>query len=215
MDLLIKWPTRGRPALFQQTFERWQRPDVRFVISLDADDPTWEAVAEYLTPFPNVRVALGVSTTKVEAINADLEDECFDLLILAADDVVPVMPNWRAEVERLFDIYCPDGDGLLHLPDGRRRDLITIPIMGYAYYRRFGYIYHPAYKSVWCDNEQQCEAQRLGRYHFHHQVLFKHEWIGPARDATYIRNEAFGRRDAITFQSRRAKGFPLKDSQNE
>lgn len=44
--------------------------------------------------------------------------------------------------------------------------LITYPIMHVDYYRRFNYIYHPSYDSVFPDEEQQAVAKQLKQYKY-------------------------------------------------
>ncbi|MFK5283673.1 hypothetical protein ACI3PL_29270, partial [Lacticaseibacillus paracasei] len=61
--------------------------------------------------------------------------------------------------------FFRDFDGVLHLPDGKiKHELCTYSIMGRAYFERFGYIYHPDYTSLWCDNEFTEVAQILGKW---------------------------------------------------
>lgn len=209
-DILIKFPTRGRPDRFRRAFALWWRPQVRFVISLDEDDTECMAPAflAWIQAQPNTRVCVGRSANKIDAMNRDLEGERFDLLILASDDFLPTRPDYPERVVNLMARYFPTGDGLLHLPDGRRRDLITLPILGWLYYQRFGYIYHPDYASVFCDNEQMEVALSLGCYRYHEENIFKHDWSGNAPDATYLRNQEQGRDDHFIYAARKAAGFP-------
>ena len=57
--------------------------------------------------------------------------------------------------------HFPDTDGVLWFFDGWRKDLNTLCIIGRKYYERFGYIYHPDYKSFWCDAEFTEVANKL------------------------------------------------------
>lgn len=212
LDTLIKWPTRSRPDLFWRQLDRWQRPDVRFLVSIDEDDPTCNSDTFLLEAMRhgNVRVVIGRSRGKIHAINRDLENERFDLLIAAADDMTPQRPDWLQHItDTLFEAF-PDGDGVLHVNDGRTgRKLNTLPIMGEKYFRRFGYVYHPAYQSLWADNEFQAVAERAGRSVYVDEVLIRHEWVDlTGKDELHLRNELPYHADAELFERRKAAGFP-------
>lgn len=209
-DLLVKWPTRGRPQLFRETFRRWDVGDVRFLVSLDEDDPSVGAYREFLRGRRNVKVVVGTSRNKVEACNRDLDGEPFDVVVLASDDMVPQREDWAARVVAMMREHWPDGDGVLHLNDGRNgRVLNTLCVCGKKWFVRRGFFYHPDFTSLWCDNEWQEVSERAGRAQYVDEVLIRHNWIGDhAPDELHRRNESFYETDAATFQRRRAAGFP-------
>lgn len=218
MDILVKWPTKGRPELFRRTFLCWYNPRVRFVITIDSDDRSCNTpeMIRFLD-LTNVRVAVSDppagGRTKIKAFNADLEHEQggFDVLVLGSDDMVPLFEDWDLRIAALFRRHIPDLDGVLHLPDGRRTDdLVTLSIMGGPYYRRFGYCYHPSYISLWADNEFSEVARSLGRCVYHPEVLIRHDWVGDhGRDEMLQHTESFFQRDRANYLARRAAGFPI------
>ena len=133
------------------------------------------------------------------------------VLILASDDMICQKKGWDVIVEKTMKNKFPDLDGVLYFPDGFT-DLNTMCILGKEYYNRFGYIYHPAYKSLWCDNEFQEVAQRLGKEYRSTEILFKHEhpvWSGEKQDQLYQINERFYQEDKRTFEQRKARNFDL------
>jgi hypothetical protein len=208
-DLLVKWPSRGRPRLFAETFKKWDVGDVRFLVSLDSDDPALFEYRAFLRGRPNVTVRIGASRNKVHACNRDLDGEPFDVLVLASDDMVPQRADWAARVVGLMRQYWPDGDGVLHLNDGRAgRSLNTLCICGNKYFLRFGYLYHPHYVSLHCDNEWQEVSERLGRAQYVDECIIRHNWIGDTPDELCRRNESFYDVDGKTFQRRQAAAFP-------
>ena len=83
--LVIKFPTRNRPEKFKSVFTRYMtflsgRHDVRFVVSMDADDATMnnDAMREWFETRKrnaDIKYCYGHSKTKIEACNADLEGE--------------------------------------------------------------------------------------------------------------------------------------------
>jgi hypothetical protein len=84
--------------------------------------------------------------------------------------------------------------------------------MGRKYYERFNYIYHPAYKSLWCDNEQTEVADSLGRLKFIEFPIMIHDhpaWGGGMiNDALYIQNDKWWKHDEEVYNSRKKMNFP-------
>jgi len=75
-------------------------------------------------------------------------------VICASDDMVPKAWGWDNEIAIAMNQHFPDLDGCVHFNDGNTDgELITFSILGKRLYERFGYIYHPDYKSLYCDNE--------------------------------------------------------------
>jgi hypothetical protein len=101
----------------------------------------------------------------------------------------------------------------LHFPDGYANEkLCTYTIMHWDYYNKFGYIYHPDYKSLWADNEQMIVAKRLYKYRFVDEQILEH--IHPSagkahKDAQYIITEKFNSVDKATFLKRQRNNFDL------
>ena len=98
MKLLVKYPTRSRPSQFLNTLGLYRsmksgKHCVEFVVSADANDFTMNngAMRDTLGPMPDVALCVGNSRTKIEAVNADMEGREFDVLLLASDDMIPVV----------------------------------------------------------------------------------------------------------------------------
>ena len=81
--LLVKFPSRNRPEKFKKTLDDYTskisgKHEVRFVISMDADDETMnnDEIKNYLTKLIDNGIDLvyhyGESKTKVQACNADM-----------------------------------------------------------------------------------------------------------------------------------------------
>jgi glycosyltransferase involved in cell wall biosynthesis len=107
--------------------------------------------------------------------------------------------------------HFPAMDGVLHFHDGYlgAGRLITLPVMGVHYFRRFGYVYQPEYRSLFCDNELTEVSQRLNKYAWINLVLARHAHGGPGGDAVYAANQRHHAADQLLFQRRRAMGFAL------
>ncbi len=115
--------------------------------------------------------------------------------------------------------YYPDTDGVLWFNDGFQKDrLNTLSILGKKYYDRFGYIYHPSYKSLWCDNEFTEVATKLGKQTYFEQIIIKHEhplWTKEKPDTVLIENDKYDPEDRANFERRKKEGLfllSLRDS---
>lgn len=180
MKILFKYPTRQRPDKFVACISTYYKllrgADYQFVVTVDNDDEQMKSpvITSFASSLPNLTIKSGDSTSKIEAINTDVPKDDWDILVLVSDDMFPEVEGFddviRADMMRLY----PDTDGVLWYFDGWRRDLNTLCILGRKYYDRFGYIYHPAYKSFWCDNEFTAVANSLGRQTFIDRVIIRH-----------------------------------------
>jgi hypothetical protein len=109
-------------------------------------------------------------------------------------------------------INYPDTDGILWFNDGNRKDLNTLCILGKKYYERFGYIYHPDYKSLWADNEFMTVGNLLKKQIFIDKVIIHHQhpdWGYGGRDIIHSLNSTHNREDRMVFQRREKINFEL------
>lgn len=212
MRILLKCPTRGRRDKFLSTIRKWvelaARPEsLGIAVSLDTDDP------QILTEddLPNVawkRVYRSPNTTKIQACNADMDriDWNWEIVVLVSDDMIPQVPEWDMTIRTAMDESL---DHVVWIYDGFQNErLNTLNIFGRKRYEAWGYLYHPAYKSFFCDNEltdwcrahpKQCTILK--------DVLVKHEHplaTGVQSDALYTRNQAYFEEDAKTYDRRKA-----------
>lgn len=227
--LLIKYPSRERPLKFltalRRCIELATDKDIQVLVSIDDDDATMkiEAMWESLKAHRNAIVRSGVSFDKVHAINRDMEGvNDWDIVVLMSDDMICQVQGWDDIIKKAMKENFPDTDGCLFYADGDKatakhnngQGLCTMVIMGRKYYDRFGYIYNPAYKSLWCDNEQTDVAFMLGKMYKSSQILFKHEHHSNnsqiIQDALMKRTQSFYTEDGNTYAKRKAKNFDLK-----
>jgi hypothetical protein len=236
MKLLVKFPTRGRPDKFFTVLDRYyygaKRKDLTsFLVTCDLDDASMnnDAVRQKLQGYKNLAVIYGNSKSKIEAVNADMiHAPEYDIILLASDDMVPEEKGYDEIIRQKMTDLHPDTDGVLWFFDGYRRDFNTLCILGKKYYERFGYIYHPSYKSFWCDNEFTDVANELGKQTFIDKVIIRHihpDWIqrdevtakmyenihktgGTGIDQTFMKNLPFEQLDARNYKQRKDLGFP-------
>ena len=170
--LLIKFPSRSRPSKLLYAYEKYislaKNPEkIKTIISLDSNDSTinQELLEKLQKIHSKTQICIGESLGKIGAVNRDMEHAGdYNILLLASDDMIPEYPGYDDLLREKMSVHFPDTDGVLWFNDGfQKHNLNTLCILGRKYYERFGYIYHPSYKSLWCDNEFTEVAQRLNK----------------------------------------------------
>jgi len=221
MRLVIKFPTRNRPEKFKQVFTKYReylsgKHPVHFIITMDSDDntmnnPEIKAWLDEQSKLISLEYHYGNSKTKIEAVNANLENVEGDVLLLASDDMIPVQKGYDLVIAEAYSLMFPDFHGAIKFWDGLRPQedpLMTLSVMGVSLFKEYGYIYHPAYKSVFCDNEQTMVLQRRGVLAICYKCIIKHAW-SKKFDELHDRNESriMYMLDKKTFMDRLAKDF--------
>jgi hypothetical protein len=125
--------------------------------------------------------------------------------------MIPVCPGYDIVIKKSMQQYFPDTDGVLWFNDGfQQNKLNTLCILGKKYYDRFGYVYHPSYKSLYCDTEFTLVSQKLNKTKYFADVIIKHQQysiINKEPDKLYIRNDELQHVDKDTFNKRLALNF--------
>jgi hypothetical protein len=223
MKLLIKFPTRGRTEKFFSVLDRYYAllndlDNTEFCVTIDEDDISMnnDKTLDRLETYKNLYYYIGNSKSKIEAINADMEDFTdFDIVLLASDDMIPQKQGYDDIIRDNMKRYYSDTDGVLWFYDGNRKDLNTLCILGKKYYDRFGYIYHPGYKSFYCDDEFTQVANRLKKQQFINDIIVKHEHpdipqFRDKMDQLYMVNSKYYPIDNNFFQLRKKNNFGLR-----
>jgi hypothetical protein len=217
VKILVQFPTRGRPAaclrVWQAYWERQQRPDLvswHFVVDAD-DDDTARCIAPGLER-GGIMHRLTPGSGKIAACNFMLEALDWDICILVSDDMVPQVPGWDQIIRDDMARHWPDTDGVLHYNDGTTGDrLCTLAVVGRRYFARDGYIYHPSYRSLWCDNEFTDVARARGRHIYIDRCIIRHchpGWGLAPNDDLYRANNRHDDADHANYDARKAAGFP-------
>jgi len=220
LKLLIKFPTRGRPKKFFSTLDSYYglmiTDNFQFVITCDNDDLTMNncTVRERLALYRNLKVHYGDSRSKIEAVNNNIAGYDFDILLVASDDMVPVVRGYDAYIKYVYKNILPsDTDQVVWFNDGNQgKNLNTLSIMGKKFYERYGYVYNPIYKSLYCDLEFTEIIKQLKRFIYFENVIIKHAHysvVGEAPDSSYVENNRFHDRDLATFRARQRVNFDL------
>lgn len=219
MRLLLKYPTRSRPHLVKSTIKLYMDKasgqfDINWMLSCDLNDSSMNngAMKDYLYSMYNVTCYFGDNHSKIEACNANMDRAPhFDILVLVSDDMRPIADNWDKMLVNKMRLHFPNLDGCLHFNDGRVKGpvCITQSIMGRRMYEDFGYLYHPDYISLWCDNEFTDEVYLKGKVAYEPTVIVEHQWTDrTGRDALHVKNEGYYQIDGDTYRLRKAAGFP-------
>jgi hypothetical protein len=219
MKLLIKFPTRNRPEKFLKALDKYCRflsdKSTKIIVTCDNDDESMkqEYVLAAIKQYENVVLFFGDNKSKIEAVNANLDNVDFDILLLASDDMLPTVNGYDEVIKNKMLEYYPDTDGVLWFNDGYQGNkLNTLSIMGKKYFDRFGYIYYPEYKSVWCDNEFMDVANILGKQTYFEETIIRHEhpdWGFGNRDEVHILNNVNGNHDKNLYYQRKNINFDL------
>lgn len=224
--ILYKLATRSRPERFVDTLDsivsNHSDKNYLVLVSIDEDDETMQKYIDEKDlglgfPHNNVIVVNGTSKNKIDAINRDVDKVGerwginWDILVNISDDMLITSNQFEAVVRSAF---YETTDLFLHLPDGYVNEALpTMSIMGVEYYKRFGYIYHPSYESVYCDNEAMDVAKMLNKYVYNNARVFTHNH--PANvgkhlwDAQYERTESkeAHTKDCLNYNHRKSIQF--------
>jgi hypothetical protein len=216
MNILIKFPSRGRPDKFKDTLSKYieqqsKKHTLNFICSFDIDDETMnsENIKEYLNNQLNVKYYYGQSSNKIEAINRDMNmANDYDILILAADDLFPIVDGYDDIIVQDMIKYYPDNDGTLHYMNPNWEERLDIGcIMTKKYYSRFNFIYNPLYQTIYCDNEYMEIAKILNKHKYIPKQIFAHHYI--TNDNTAIRNNMFNAEDEALYNQRKNNNYFL------
>lgn len=212
-NILLKYPSRERPDLFKQRANEWLgmssgNNEIKMVVTADEDDVTMNN--KDIKDFCNnmgIVINFHSDNTKISACNKDIPSEGWDYLLLISDDMECIRQNWDNIVCELFR---NEDTETIWFDDGLNHSLCTFSVMKKQFYDRFGYVYNPEYKSVFCDNEFTSVSIRLGVMVKSGVSIVRHNWVGLSRkDALHQRNETgmHYKVDRDTFERRRSIHF--------
>lgn len=227
MHLLIKFASRSRPVKFFEGLHNIidlaaDKENYTVFCCLDLDDGTMFAhklllphiqdqIDQYEEKFKHVVFNYGYSKSKIDAINREVPHNIkWDVLVNFSDDMRFVVHGYDELIRQGVSINGPDV--FLHYPDSFAKNMLsTMSIMDRQYFERDKYIYHPSYKSLWCDNEAQDVAQTRGRYVYMGIQIFDH--YHPAYgtvpwDNQYSMQQAHWNEDETNYKRRKFRNFP-------
>ena len=224
MKILMKFPVRDRIEKFYDTLSKYDElmsgeNEHRYLVSLDEDDKKFNnaEVIGFLEGRKDISYFIGARSNKITAVNRDMNKDIgfgWDIVLLISDDMIPLVNGYDKRISDDMVKYFPDLDGALWYYDGHNKITATQTIMGRKYYERFGYLYHPIYKTLECDREYTIVGQRLEKLKFFEDVIIEHQHIHEVlgeRDKLDLENGniEWCRADARAFKLRESMGFDL------
>jgi hypothetical protein len=233
MKILVQFPTLGRPDKFLNCLSKYVamssgNNSIKYNINCDIYDGTMndqEIIDKIKDIFAQqkgninsatYKINFDKNTDKISAINNHIQENEFDVVVCASDDMVPKVEDWDMHISQAMSTWFPDLDGCVHFNDGNTNGkLITFSILGRKLYDHFGYIYHPDYKSLYCDDEFTHEVRRLGKEKYIDNVIIAHEHYSiegtiNSGDFDYAAQKTlyYSGRDQSVFNERKRLGFP-------
>ena len=158
----------------------------------------------------------GNNKSKIEAVNADMEkiEYPWDIVVLVSDDMIPQVRGYDDVIRNYMLSKFPDTDGILWFNDGTQgKNLNTLSIMGRKMYESFGYIYHPSYKSLFCDTEftDLCNGSLASKCLYIDYCIIRHEHPGTGfkqkQDSLYEKNQKYWNEDMLTYIHRKKYNY--------
>jgi hypothetical protein len=155
------------------------------------------------------RIFMSPNKSKIQACNANMNeiDWQWDIVVLVSDDMIPQVQGWD---DAMRNHMTPDTDRILWFHDGYQGDkLNTLTIFGRKMYESFGYLYHPDYKSLFCDTEltDLCKGELKQKCTYVPYCIIRHEHPGTGyaqnMDALYNHNQQFWNEDMYTYIRRK------------
>ena len=210
MRILYLFPTRERKEKCFKAIDNIislsRHDDYLIQLVLDIDDSTMNTpkVRDRINFYgEKVKAYWGFSKNKIDAINRDIS-LCpeYDILCLHSDDMIFVKEGFDLDI---IEGFADGFNGLLHFPDKRfLSSLITYSIMHRDYLKIDGYIYHPDFVSMFCDNLQQDIAKKRGKYKFVDKQILEHHhaiWGLCEKDALLNKtwNPTIYYKDSLTY----------------
>lgn len=236
MKLLLQFPTLGRPDKFIFCLKKYlellsEENTVHFNINCDDNDSSMKndiiihSIEYAMCLYRNVTfdIHFDKNTTKISAINDHIDGKDFDIVVCLSDDMIPMKRGWDKIISSKMEENFPDTDGCLHFNDGYQKNrLITLSILGRKLYDHFGYIYHPDYKGLYCDDEFTQEVNRLNKVKYFDEVIISHEHYARegninSGDYDYAAQKTihYSGRDGFVFEKRKELGFPKHKITND
>lgn len=218
LKILVKIPTFNRPEQLLKSIKSFinkqsKKYTLEIIVSANTEDKKTQNIKQKIVKYKNTKVYFSEINSKIDAYNADLSDKNFDILILASDDMIPVVENYdEIIVENMLNFF-PDLDGTLWFDngDGNLRTN-TLCIIGYPLFKKIMPIYNPLYKGYYCDDEFSQIVMKLGKVVRIDQNIIKHcipENVVMFNESTYLKSLVYGMTDRAKFKIRKKIQFDI------
>lgn len=217
-NILYKYPSRNRPTRFFEGLDTIinntaDKDYFHVACTLDLDDLSMnnEGVINKIESYPNTSIQWGESISKIDAVNRSMPDYDWDIIVNMSDDMRFNLYGFDQCIRIDMNAHFPNFDGLLHYPDQDAKDwLATMYIAGKNFYNKFGFIYDPQFKSLWCDNLVMKTAQHMGKYKYCGYQINVH--LNPAyghleKDSMFLEQQGHWGHDELIYQQIVSEGI--------
>jgi hypothetical protein len=215
-------PTRSRPTQALDVLTKYRKLagcDITIEVVIDDNDASMQTKEVYYhLGRLGCIITSGAHASKIEAVNGGKVTD-WDVLLLASDDMIPVKDGYAVRVLSAMGEYFPYFDGALYFNDSYAgKALCTLPIIGRRFYNQWGYVYEPAYKSFFCDNEQHEVWTAMHRLVYVDEVLIQHRHyanrdpdLRAPNDALYQKNQEAWNSDEAIYKRRKSARFHMPE----
>lgn len=215
MKFSLIHPSRNRPEMAEQALMEWTNKlsgenPYEYLLSIDDDERDKDAYSEVARRFGG-RLIVHDNRSYVEAVNHAARLCDGDFLIVVSDDF-GCPERWDVS---LVEVAADRKDVAILVHDAVDGRIMTLPIVGRAFYERLGYVFYPEYSSLFCDDELTEVAKLTGSLVDATHLVFphRHHSVGQTPfDKTYERqdsNRAWWEGWRL-FEKRKAVGFGLR-----
>lgn len=211
MKISLVHPSRSRPQKsFDNAMDWLQKADApcELAVSIDENDPLKH---EYIRLY-NGKVLVNNNTSLVEATNKAAAQSSGDILLYLSDDF-KCFPGWGNSVIAEFQKY--QGPTLLKVDDCLQPfnvAVLTIPMMNRECYNKLGYFFHPAYRSMHCDEHLYWRTKKIHALRLAPHLKFEHCHVSVGKandDETYRRSAGNWNQGKETLAKHKAMDFTV------
>lgn len=207
-------PSRNRPEQAYNTFRNWTEKaenwnNFDYTLSLDYSDPTLAKYNDWIDRYPLPSQIINDNNSAIEAINKAAKISTGEIIIVISDDF-DCTHYWDTQLLAKLE---GKSDFIVKTIDGLQKTLITLPIMDRVYYNRFGYIYHPDYLHMHCDEEMTIVGHMLGKV-INLDLCFPHNHYTTGKmqmDAINAKNNATWAHGQSTLDRRAKTNFGIEN----
>jgi hypothetical protein len=193
MTFSLVHPSRSRLARAEAAIAEWRghasgAHEIEHILSVDADDPDLDGYRA-LAARHGSRLVVHPNDRMVDAMNRG-GDAARGSVIVGMSDDFGCPEGWD---DALAAAIADRELAAVLVDDGVNARILTLPILTAALHKRLGYIYHPAYISMWADDDLTRVAEREGALVDARHLVFphRHMFVGRAdADATYARQNS-------------------------
>jgi hypothetical protein len=149
----------------------------------------------------------------VEAVNAGIKGEDFDIVMAIADDFLPTCRYYDSIVVEKMKEAWPELDGAIFFNDGScGKRFALLPILSRPIYEHLGYFFDPHYTWGEADRALTVELRNIGRMKYFSDILFSHYGKFHNNDDVYTRTRKLRLEDRRKFLKRSKDGYYVPGS---